>query len=259
VEDWQRQNYDPPHGEPDPGLWQVHIAVEAHERDAVARAAPHVVPAERVEVHTETTDGAVGDVLLALRVHATTSEEAVSEAARFYRQIRVEAGLPDAPALVLGYLSPWWHQNRIPHLGKEALDLERQGRYDLAVVRTQTVCELAIVGTLARLIRDQHPHANPDHLLRRPVTLRDEQSKALLYMLTQRRVQDEPWWPRYVDHVKRRNAIVHEGLVVTREDAVASIQASLDLRAWLLDVEGAPVVDDEEFAETPDPALEPDL
>jgi hypothetical protein len=246
VEDWQRQNYDPPHGEPDPGLWQVHIAVAPHERDAVARAAPHVVPGERVEVHTDTTDSGEEDVLLALLVHATSAEEAISEGGHLFRTIRREAGLPQAPTLVLGYISPWWHRNRLPHLGKEALELHKQRRHDLAVIRTQTVNELAVTETLRRLLKDQHPHADPNHLIRRPVTLRDEQSKALLHMLTGRRIQDEPWWSKYVEHVKRRNAIVHEGLVVTYDDAVASIEASLALRVWLQEVEGVPPLDEED-------------
>lgn len=246
MEDWQKETYSPPHGEPDSGLWQVHIALEQSEREAIAEAAPQVVPAERVEIHTDITDGAEGDVLLALRVHATSSEEAIDAAADSYRRIRGKAGLPAAPTLVLGFISPWWQQNRIPDLGKEAIALSKQGRHDLAVIRSQTVCELAITKTLTQLLKDQHPDAEPARLIRRPATLRDDQSKAFLHMLTGQRIQDQEWWPRYVEHLKRRNAIVHEGLAVTDQDAGASIEVSLELRKWLLDIEGAPDVEEDD-------------
>jgi hypothetical protein len=77
------------------------------------------------------------------------------------------------------------------------------------VIRIQTVCEIAVTETLTRLLHDQHPEADPARLIRRPATLRDDHSKAFLHMLTGRRVQDEAWSPSYVEHLKRRNAIVH--------------------------------------------------
>jgi hypothetical protein len=240
MEDWQRTEYDPPEGGSDAGHWQVHIALDPADRDAVSEAAPVVVPAEHVEIHTEITDNREGDALLALRVFATTAKEATEEAGETYARIRARAGLPAAPILVLGYISPWWRQHRTADLSKEALELNKQGRHELAVMRIQTVCELAIADALTRLLSDQHPEAEPARLIRRPTTLRDEHSKAFLHMLTGRRVQEEAWWPRYVEHLKRRNAIVHDGLAVTREDAIASIEASHALRRWLLDVQGAP-------------------
>jgi hypothetical protein len=245
MEDWQKKGYDPPGGEPDPGGWQVHIALEQGDRDAVREAAPLVVPAEHFEIHTEITENREGDALLALRVYATTSDEATEKAGDAYRRIRARAGLPPTSVLVLGYISPSWRQHRTADLSKEALELNKQGRHELAVIRIQTVCELAIAGMLTRLLREQHPEADPAPLIRRPATLRDDHSKAFLHMLTGRRVQDEAWWPRYVEHLKRRNAIVHEGLVVDRDDAIASIEASHELREWLLELNGAP----EEFVD----------
>lgn len=244
AEDWQKEGYEPPSGEPDPGGWLVHIALDPSDRDAVRQAAPQVVPAEQVQVHTDVAEDGDGDALLALQVYASTSDEATERADEVYRRIRQAAGLPAAPALVLGFISPWWRSRRQADLGKEALQLNTQGRHELAVIRIQTVCELWIVDAFTALLRDQHPEADASRLIRRPATLRDDYSKAFLEMLTGRRIQDEAWWPRYVDHLKRRNAIVHEGLVVDRESAIASIEASFELRRWLLDVRGAEQVDD---------------
>jgi hypothetical protein len=79
--------------------------------------------------------------------------------------------------------------------------------------------------------------------------LSDQQQRALLHMLTGQHIQQTGWWQRYVDHLKRRNAIVHKGLAVNREDAQASIEVSLELRQWLLDVQEAPSADGDEAAE----------
>jgi hypothetical protein len=251
LEDWQQKPHDPPYGEPDPGHWQVHIAVEPGEAPAIAAAAGQVVPTEHVELHSERAEsgsggGTASDALLALRIYATTATEATEQAGALFRRIRAAAGLEPAPTLVLGYISPWWQANRIPILGREAQALHQQGRHELAVIRRQTATELAIASALTSLLREQHPHADPAQLIRRGTTLRDDQSKAFLEMLTGRRIQDEDWWRGYIEHLKRRNAIVHEGLVITREDAVASIQACHALRGWLLDAQGAPELDDDD-------------
>jgi hypothetical protein len=246
MEDWQRTGYDPPHGGPDPGTWQVHLALKPFEFRPVRDAAPLVLPGEAVDLYEETADDGASEVLLAIRVYASTLEEAAAKASDKYASIRERAGLlPDRPNVV-GYLSPWWRQHRTAHLGQEALELRKQGRHELAVVRVQTMCELAVADAIAGLLKDKHPNADPTPLIRRPATLRDRQSKAFLELLTGRRIQDEEWWPRYLEHLKRRHSIVHEGLTVSEDDATASIEAGLALREWLLDVQGAYDEDDAE-------------
>jgi hypothetical protein len=246
MEDWQKKGYDPPHGEPDEGEWQIHIALNPAERDAIRDAAPLVMPAEKIEVHTDITDGHDGDSLIALRVFAKTREEATDEAKYRYSQIRDKAGLPYASALVLGYIAPWWHRNRLRHLSREAHELHRQRRHELAVIRIQTANELSIAETMRKLLGGQHPEADLGALMRLPSNLRDDRAKAFLQMLCGRRIQDEPWWPEYVEHVTRRNAIIHEGIAISYEDAVASLEVSLKLGDWLLDIRGTPAGDDEE-------------
>lgn len=237
VEDWQQQKFDPPHGDTDRGRWQVHLAVSSAEREAIARAAPGVVPAENFELHAgEDESDPEGDMTLALRVFADSSEDAVGEARHAYSRIREAAGLESSPAAVLGYISPWWHQrSRAEHVAKEAHELHRQGRHDLAVVRIQTYCEMRVADTLTELIQDRHPGVDSSKLFRRPTSLMDDQSRTLLHLLTGRRIQDEAWWSEYVDHVRRRNAIVHRGLEVDRDESYASLKVAVDLGTWLLD------------------------
>jgi hypothetical protein len=249
MSDFLRQDYDPPTGADDPGYWTVHLAIDPVDRDALLRAVPHVMPVERVRVYVDVEKDGDGDGVVALSVFASSSDEAVEEATHKYRKIREGAELPVGDDLVLGYLSPWW-DNTARRVGQEALELLRQDRCELAVVRVQTGCELHVAEALSALLRDRHPHADADALIRRPATLRDKHSKALLELLTGHRVQDQEWWPNYVDHLKRRNAIVHEGLSITHADAQASIDVVLDLRGWLLDIRGVPDLDDEDLADT---------
>jgi hypothetical protein len=120
-------------------------------------------------------------------------------------------------------------------MGREAIGLLKQGRDALAVIRTQTACELLVAETFEKLLASKYPDLRSEHLIRRPSTLADKTSLALLQLLTGRRIQDEPWWPTYVEHRKRRNSIVHEGVTISHEDAQASIAAMNDLHAWLLE------------------------
>jgi hypothetical protein len=246
--DFLRQRYDPPVGEHDAGYWSVHIAIDPGDRDPVLAAAPQVMPTERIRVYVDAEDGN-GDGIAALSVFAESSEGAIEEAGYKYRKIRKIAALASGDTLVLGYFSPAWEKPST-RVDKEAHELLKQDRCELAVIRAQTGCELHVAEASVTLLRKQHPQADADVLVRRPATLRDKQSKALLELLTGQRVQDQDWWPGYVEHLKRRNAIVHEGLAITHDDAHASIRAVLDLRGWLLDVQDVPDLDDEDLAFT---------
>ena len=124
-------------------------------------------------------------------------------------------------------------------MNREAVELLKQGRDALAVIRAQTACELLISQTMESLLATKFPDLRADHLIRRPMTLADKQSLALCHLLTGRRIQDERWWESYVEHRKRRNSIVHEGITISHEDAQASIGVTNDLHAWLLDVRAA--------------------
>jgi hypothetical protein len=239
--DYQRETYDPPGGVEDPGRWLVHLALHSDEVDEIRRAAPAVVPAERFELRTELLDGGTveGEATLAIYVMARTAEEATAEAEHLLRKMRREAGLADRDAAVLGYISPWWgSSSRGAQISREAMQLLKDGRDEWAVIRIQTSCELNIAQTLSSLITDRFPDVDTKRLIRRPASLADHQTRELLHLVTGKRIQDELWWPRYVEHLQRRNAILHDGVAITHEDAQASVAATIDMHRWLLEAQG---------------------
>ena len=67
---------------------------------------------------------------------------------------------------------------------------------------------------MADLLRERDSAVDADALMRRRNSLRDDGTKALVHLLTGQKVQETAWWPEYVAHLKRRNAIVHKGLEI---------------------------------------------
>jgi hypothetical protein len=239
---WMREGFDPPDGSQDRGEWQVHFGALSGEDDVLRDAAKRVLPAERVDVYTEDADGAL-DVVVAIRVVASSREDATREATYQYRRVRSEAALEVGAPLVLGYISPSWRARQLPdRLSREAHTLHKYKRFELAVIRIQTACELLLLETFKSLLKSDGD-TQSFNALRRPITLRENPAKALLEELTGRRIQDAGWWPQYVEHLKRRNAVVHSGLFLTWEDSHASLEAHINLHRWLLEAQGDDLTD----------------
>lgn len=176
--DYLRHDYDPPHGDTDAGRWQVHFAVEPAERETIRRAATAVMPVEHIDIHADDDDG-LGDATIAIRVYATTRDEAREHAGYLFRKIRSAAGLPTLEVRVLGHISPSWRAgSKASDIGKEAHELHRQGRHELAIIRIQTACEMHIERALPALLADtndptiDHP---PRQRVARPPALVDRE------------------------------------------------------------------------------------
>ena len=98
----QPENYDPPHGPIDRGRWLVHLAVDPSDRDDIARAAPTVLPAERVSVRERPRESGDAEVSLEMSIFAKTREEAIDRALYDHGLIRAAAGLDARSTSVLG-------------------------------------------------------------------------------------------------------------------------------------------------------------
>jgi hypothetical protein len=148
---------------------------------------------------------------------------------------RAHAGLKPEPAYVIGAVLPSYGFEPDEQLTLEARQHYNSGRYDLAVIRAQTGCELYAVAALRHTLRRcfgdwDRAVAVAGHL--RPA-LSDRRTQDLIALLTGEVVTDEPWWPAYRAHLQRRNAIVHEGVLVSADEAASSLEAVKQCWDWL--------------------------
>lgn len=176
--DYKRESYDPPDSGVDPGYWKVHLAIEPGELEAIERVAQSVLPGEHIDIHADVDEE--GDTTVTIRVYATTRDEARAEAEHLFRKIRNAAGLPPNAIRSLGHISPSWMTGSVAReIGKEAHELHRQHRHELAIIRIQTACEMHVEETLTALLAQRHPQVEPARLIRRPATLRDPASEVV--------------------------------------------------------------------------------
>jgi HEPN domain-containing protein len=229
-----------------PEIWQVRIALERSEWDALRRAMFLVVPSERWTILLSPGDE-VGDdetATLLLDVAAESHADAEAEAARLYARAREEAGLAPAAPSTLGVRTPIFGPSPWSRLLEEARRLIETGRNEMAVIRAQTAAELfarqALTGLTAHLREDDERLGT----LFPKLSLVDRRSRALLHAITGSEIDKQNWWSAYRIHVERRNAVVHDALVVSPEEAGASreaVRAFMTYLNWLW--AGQPVED----------------
>lgn len=225
---------------PDDEHWSVTLALPPEDLEALRIAIADVVPSERHAIITELfPEGAEGDSELVVDVFAGDKDEAIDDAADTYRRARARAGLPDQPPEIIGLLPPMFAGEVYDRLWREAEELQHQGRDELAVIRAQTACEClareALAGLLrSRVGRERAYLADAVVMLCRP-TLNDKRTQQLVATVTggRWRMTSEPWWREYHAHLQRRNGIVHRGLSIRSEDAVASLEAVSACMHWL--------------------------
>jgi HEPN domain-containing protein len=209
----------------DQEYWQVRIALNYQELDTIRRAMFAVMPRERWSVRPPRDDDGESPTLL-IDVRAKSHAAAEVEGGQIYARARKEAALPSAPPLLLGVLTPLFGPEPYGRLLDDARVLIESQRYELAVVRAQTACELFARQALDWLAiglvsADQQPSS-----LFRKLSLVDRRDRALLQALTGMAIHREAWWDGYRGHLTRRNQVVHDGLSVSEQQADASLKAA---------------------------------
>ena len=208
----------PVEGKP-PDSWRVFFALEPQEADQIVAVAHDVIPPERLSVHRDPSGELLAaEVTLSIVVAGGTADQALHEASRLYGRIQEQADIPVRRPHVLGLIGPA-KPSRADHLMAEASNLLIDDRKEMAVVAMQIACELhaeEVIGDLAEAA------GLTRKLLRRRLTLQDHAMRAILELLTGKRIQDEPWWDGFVEHVQRRNAVVHDGIMVPTDQAERS-------------------------------------
>jgi hypothetical protein len=165
---------------------------------------------------------------LVLWLTAAERDDALTKAAETYVSLRASAGLCWRDPRILGVRGSGEVLSLHDEIVLEAAHLTAEGRYELAVLRVQTVAELAAEQAYQALFG---PKLSPEHqpeagrLISR--TLSDERSRNILQAITGLRPDHEEWWPEYREHIRRRNEVTHAGRAVDRSEAEASVRAAL--------------------------------
>jgi hypothetical protein len=214
--------------------WRVFLSLDPAEADAIQQAASSVIRPERFAVGTELLEGGADgdDVTMWLVVSGESEREALDEVARLYQRVREAALLSDQPARVLGFIGPPQPSapSRDEHLMTEASDLLAENRPEMAVVAMQVACELLAAQVLESLFTLA---GLSKQSVRRPPSLQDIPTRAILFLITGERIEEQPWWRDYVAHLERRKSVVHDGLTVPPEQAEASWKAALAFREYV--------------------------
>ena len=191
-----------------------------------------ILPWERYAVRLPRPDDESAPALL-IEIRAQSHEAAEVEGARIYSRAREVAGLPPAPALILGALTPLFADAPHARLLDQADGHVATGRYEWAVVRAQTACEIYAQKALDRIARDLPENKKQGSRLFRHTTLLDPGDRTLFPALTAVASGTQDWWSSYRLHVQRRHEIVHTALSVSEDEAVASLKAARSFIAFL--------------------------
>jgi hypothetical protein len=103
--------------------------------------------------------------------------------------------------------------------------------FGAAVVTGQTACEVITEEAISFwLLREMEPwdrrwnevaEALMDSF--QTFTLTNERLRRLYVIVSKDPIQDEPFWSRYVEHVRLRHRVAHKGYITTKDEAEQSL------------------------------------
>ena len=212
------------------------VTFDAPDHDAPALEA---VTAEGDDRVAGIVRGDVGGVpvraKVPVEVEAPTTTSAREEALRIYEDLRARAGLPAAQEGLVAAINPLnplvtfnMKQTRFFVQAERMYD---EGHYDFTVVAAQTACELLVEGAIqfavSRHATEPLAQVIPDLLT--SYSMLDRRGPKVWEAVTGRSIREpKSVWDGYRAHVERRNALVHKGARVTRDEAAESLTATRD-------------------------------
>ncbi len=121
------------------------------------------------------------------------------------------------------------------NLLRTAKRLMEEGQFSIAVVVAHMACEIAVEYALgeafkARKIGDLEQAVQA---FLSGYNLANEKIRDLYLAMTGDKLQEEEFWQSFVESAKRRNCIVHGGLIASKSDAEKSLEATSKLVAHL--------------------------
>lgn len=221
------------------GTWRAVIGIPVEVVTAIRGAAADCLPPDRYEISTKLVGEEQVDTL-AIDIDVDSDDDEREVATIEWHTLRAAAGLPFSEPFFVGFEWTSFEDDRHDVLRREADEFMSEQRYDLAVLRAQTSCEVlarkALAGGLrAELGRQRGDALTKRRALRLSFSLGEARTLELLDVLTGHRPSREPWWSDYREHLARRNGVTHEGLRIARADAEKSLAAVDACRAWLKD------------------------
>jgi hypothetical protein len=214
-------------------MWSVRFVVEEDDAGpmsgAMSWAASDDVP--RLAIGSP-LPGEEGPAHFTVELRASTADAAEDRAKALVLRIRRAARLPDA-VLPVAWVAPLLEDEASSHrFLDEAKSLLQSEQFEMAVVAAHIHFELQ-VRTLLRNAADRAQERWAQRFVdtRGVATLGTDQSLATVQLLLGEDVTQAPEWPAFRAHLTRRNAVVHEGQVVGRPEAAASIEVVREL--WI--------------------------
>lgn len=211
-------------------LWSVSLLLDEADAGPMSGAIPW--PLEDVrELRIGSVPGVSDLPSMTVELRASSAEMAEDRARSIARQIRRAAGLPDA-ILPLAWVAPLKEDeassNRFLDQASELLESEF---FELAVVAAQIHLELQLRVLLRRAVEALGSPRWAQRLLvtRGLTTLGNDLSYAIVELLLGVDVTQLPEWTRFPAHLKRRQAIIHEGQAVGEKDAAESVEVVRNL------------------------------
>lgn len=220
------------------GRWIASVAVPAELLSKLRDGALDWMPPDRYGFITEINpDGSDGQTTLDFEI-ASSGDDLSELAEAAWAQLLRTAGTEWTAPSFVGFMPPTWGNNpRHEQLRREASELFADKRYDLAVLRAQTACEVFASTAIAGALRGAIGRERGDGLSRvTRASLSDAATQAILAALTGSQPRHAAWWNAYRLHLQRRNQVAHGGKQLTRVEAAESLRAVDACVDWLRDI-----------------------
>lgn len=221
--------------------WSVRLLLTEEQSRAISH--PDVLPMHDAIIRMA-IGGFHGDEVeelpyITYELYAQTVEEAEDLAQGLATFSLKEAGLPPHNRFPVVWAAPLRDEPESSHrFLEQAKDLFGSEQFELAIVAAQIHFEIQVRLLLGRAaVRISAPWAQRLIKYSRVAALSNDVSTASVQLLLGTDVTASVLWPEYVAHLKRRNAIVHEGRMMSSNDAASSIKVVQGLWASLAEAE----------------------
>jgi hypothetical protein len=114
-----------------------------------------------------------------------------------------------------------------------ASEFAEAGRFDYATIAIQTAVEIYVEQRVRTILAWRQLGPLEDWVLKqfdgRPYNFKTDRLRDLWCALTRDEINKHEWWSRYMEHVQRRENIVHAGAHASSEQAQDSLLAAAAL------------------------------